>query len=114
MITLNTNPIPQQPSYLNEDPEKIKTDTHAINGTRKRMQSESKKKAVFTISHALPATYQFIKALYDAADTVDYHNDESNVSGGVLEFTGTIDFDESPYYKGGSRMVDVTVTIREE
>lgn len=113
MITLNSNPIPQQPSSLNENPEAIKTDTHAIDGTRQRMQSPSKKRAVFVITHALPATYQFIKALYDAASTVVYRNDESNVLGGVLEFTGIIDYDVSEYIRGGSLMVDITVTVRE-
>jgi len=113
MITLNASPIPQQPSSLNENPEAIKTDTHAIDGTRQRMQSISKKRSVFVITHAFPATHQFIKDLYDAADTVDYRNDQSNVSGGVLEFTGIIDYDISEYIRGGSLMVDITVAIRE-
>lgn len=113
MITLNGTQIPQQPSSLNENPESIKTDTHSINGTRQRMQSASKKRAVFVLTFALPATHQFIKALYDAADVVDYRNDESNVEGGVLEFTGIIDYDESEYMRGGSLMVDLTVTVRE-
>jgi hypothetical protein len=113
MITLDSNPIPQQPSELNENPEQIKTDTHAIDGTRQRNQHPSKKRSVFRIRNAKPATYQFIKALYDAAAPVDYVNDESNVSGGTLEFTGIIDFNEDDFIRGGSLMVPLTVTIRE-
>ena len=113
MITLNGTQIPQQPSTLNENPEVIKTDTHAIDGTMQRNQSASKKRAVFTIVNARPATHQFIKALYDAAATVAYVNNSSNISGGSLSFTGIIDYDEAEYKQGGSLMVDLSVTIRE-
>ncbi len=114
MITLGGNEIPQQPSVLNENPESIKTDTHAIDGTRQRMQEVSKKRSTFIITAATPTTYQFIKALYDAAAPVAYVNDDSRVSGGTLSFTGIIDFDDGDYIRGGSNLADLTVTIREE
>ena len=113
MITLNGTPIPQQPSSLNENPETIKTDTNSINGSRQRMQSPSKKRAVFVIKNARPATFQFIQGIYDLAAVVTYRNNQSNVAGGILEFTGIIDYDEAEFVRGGSLMTDVTVTIRE-
>jgi hypothetical protein len=114
MITLNGTQIPQQPSKLNENPEQVKTDTHAIDGSVERYQMPSKQHAVFTIPMALPATYQFIKALYDAASPVTYLNDKSNVPGGTLTFTGILDYNEDDYIRGGSLMVPLTVTIREQ
>jgi hypothetical protein len=114
MIYLNGTAIPQQPARLNENDESIKTDTFAIDGSMQRNQANSKKRASFTINMATPATFQFIKALYDAAAPVLYLNDASNVVGGVHTFTGIIDFNEDDYFRGGSLMVPLNVTIREQ
>lgn len=114
MITINGTPSPQQPSKLNENPEQIKTDTHAIDGSVERYQLPSKQRAAFTIPMALPETFQFYRALYDAAAPVTYLNDKSNVPGGTLTFTGILDYNEDDYIRGGSLMVPLTVTIREE
>ena len=114
MITLNGNQPPQQPTGLNENPETIKTDTHSINGSRQRNQSDSKKRAVLAYDFALPATVQFYQALFDAAGPVAYFNDQSNKAGGTHTFTGIIDYDEGDYERGGSLGVSLTVTLREE
>ena len=112
MITFNDVAPPQQPITLNENPTKVKTDTSAILGNVQRMQAPSMGRSVMTFT-ATPATYQFFKALYDAADPVTYKNTDSNVSGGTLEFTGVIDYDEDVFINGGSNLVPLTVTIIE-
>lgn len=111
MITFDGIAPPQQPNGLNENPSKVKTDTFAIDGTPSRMQLPSRGLAALTFSMVKPETFQFFKALYDAAQVVTYRNDESNVAGGVLEFTGILDFNEGDFVRGGSLMVPLEVTI---
>lgn len=112
MITLNGNQPPESPNDLNEDPNRIKTDTFAIDGTPQRLQFPSKKMAKMTHIMASPATFQFYKALYDAAAPVTYLNDQSNVSGGTLTFTGIIDMNADAYIRGGS-LVPLVITVSE-
>lgn len=114
MITINGVQPPQQPTGLNENPETIKTDTHSINGSRQRNQSDSKKRAILSYDFATPATLQFFQALFDAAAAVNYFNDLSNKSGGTHTFTGIIDYDEGDYIRGGTLGVPLTITLREE
>jgi len=112
MITLNGNQPPESPNDLDENPNKVKTDTFAIDGTPQRLQFPSKKAAKLTYIMASAATYQFYKALYDAAAPVTYLNDQSNVSGGTLSFTGIIDFNEDAYIRGAN-LVPLVITISE-
>jgi hypothetical protein len=111
MITLNGTPIPQQPSGLNEAPSFVKTDTSAIDGSKQRMQYPSTKRVQMTFDVVLPATFRFIKELYDSATAVTYRNDQSNV--GTLEFSGIMSYSQGEYLRGGSLMVSLTVTIEE-
>lgn len=112
MITFNDVAPPQQPYNVNENPTTVKTDTSSILGNVQRMQAPSKNRSVMQFT-ATPETFQFFKDLYDAEDAVMYRNDESNVSGGVLEFLCVIDFNEDAYLHGGSRLVPLTVTVFE-
>lgn len=111
MITFNGVEPPQQPVKVNENPATVKTDTYAIDGTPSRMQLPSRERSQMTFDMARPETFQFFKALYDAATPVTYRNDDSNVSGGVLEFSGILDYNESEFVRGGSLMVPLQVTI---
>lgn len=113
MITFNGVEPPEQPNQLNENPSTVKTDTFAIDGTPSRMQLPSKGRAKLTFNMATPDTFQFFKALFDAATVVTYRNTESNVSGGVLEFTGILDYNEDEYIRGGSLMVPLEITVME-
>ncbi len=114
MIYISSTASPQQPSSVCEQPERVKTDTYSMDGSVERNQSASKKCSKFVISMAKPETYRFYEALYEAAAPVTYRNDCSNVVGGVLEFTGIIDVEESDYIRGGSLMTELTVTVREQ
>lgn len=113
MITFNDVEPPQTPNSVNENPMTVKTDTHAILGNVSRMQAPRKKRAVLNYIMATPETYQFFAALFDSATAIVYKNTESNESGGVLEFTGIIDFNEEDYVRGGSLMVPLTITMLE-
>jgi hypothetical protein len=112
MITFDDVAPPQQPISVNENPTKVKTDTSAILGNMSRMQAPSKNRSVMQYT-ATPETFQFFKALYDAAAAVTYKNTDSNVSGSTLEFECIIDFDEDAYIRGGSNLVPLTVTVYE-
>lgn len=113
MITFNGIQPPQQPSGLNENDESIKTDTHSINGSVQRNQSDSKKRSSMNYVMATPATLQFFKALYDSASPVIYYNSQSNKPGGTHTFVGLIDYNEGDYVRGGSLMIPLSVTMRE-
>lgn len=113
MITINGDEIPAYPTDLNEDPSQVKTDTYAIDGTPSRMQGTSKKRAVLTYEAADVDTWRYWKALYDAAASVEYSNDESGDDGDLLEFTGILDISKDSYIRGGSRLAPLTVTISE-
>lgn len=111
MITFNGLQPPQQPNKVNENPSTVKTDTYAIDGTPSRMQLPSRGRSQISFDAVRPETFQFFKALYDAATPVTYRNTNSNVPGGILEFTGIIDYNEDDYVRGGSLMVPLVVTI---
>lgn len=113
MITFNGVEPPQQPTKLNENPSQVKSDTFAIDGTPSRMQMPSKGRSRMAFDMAKPETFQFFKALYDAAEPVTYRNDQSNVVGGILEFTGILDYNEDDFIRGGSLMVPLEVTMME-
>lgn len=111
MIYINGSLPPEQPSSCNENPTQVKTDTYAIDGTPSRLQLPSKNRAKISYPACSPATFQFFKALYDSATTVVYRNTDSNVAGGILEFTAIIDLDENDYIRGGSKLVPLEITF---
>ena len=113
MITFNDVAPPQQPNIVNENPVRVKTDRYAIDGTPSRTQMASKNQAKLIFMAATPETFQFFKDLYDSATSVTYKNTDSNVSGGVLEFTGIIDYNEDEFIRGGSLRVPLEVTVLE-
>jgi len=101
-------------SDVNENPDKIKTDSFAIDGTMQRSRFPDKKKAVLSFSHISAADYQAIKAMVDSGNEIAYINTNSIVPGGVLSFSGIPDDSLDAYsLKGSSPRAPFKLTIRE-
>lgn len=112
MIKINGTEIPYYPNNYDPSPIHIKTDTSAIDGTPSRMQGDDKQNAILTYEMARPACYQYWKALYDAAASVTFYDDDNN-TGGIIEFTGILTTNSDAFIRGGSMNVPLVITISE-
>lgn len=113
MISINGNSAIKQPNDINENPEQIQTDQMAVDGSMQRNRLGKKRRAVLKWNHLKPAEYQQLMTYFESGNAVTYSNDQSNVAGGVLTFTGLPTFDQGNYYRGTTLIVPLTVTIRE-
>ena len=112
MIRLNGQEIPIYPSEYDDDPVTVKTDSFAIDGSLERHQFPSKKQAKMEFPAVRPAQVKFFWDIFEAAGTVEFFNDQSNH--GTLAFTGVMtECSASKYWRGGSLMTTLSVTIRE-
>lgn len=112
MIRLNGQEIPVYPSEYDDDPIVIKTDSYSIRGSIERHRFPSKKCARMEFTAVLPAQLQFFRDLFEAGGAIEFYNSDSN--SGVLEFRGIMtECNAGKYYRGGSLMTDLSVTIRE-
>lgn len=99
---------------VNENPDKIKTDSFAIDGTQKRSRFPDKKRAVLTWQNIKPADYQAIKAMVDSGDVIHYINTNSIVADGTLEFDAIPDDDLDTYtLKASLPWAPFKLTLRE-
>jgi len=84
-------------SNVNENPDKVKTDSFAIDGSQQRSRFPDKKRAVLSWSHISQDDYQAIKAMVDSGDVVSYVNTNSIHSPGTLSFDAIPDEDLDAY-----------------
>ena len=111
MIKINGNEILKQPTGYNDDPETIKTDSFAIDGTIERQKYPDKKRVKLSYDRATPELVRYFKEL-ESQTQITFENNES--VWGVLKFTGLItDFSVSEYRRGGNLLTELDVTIRE-
>ena len=111
MIRINGNEILKQPTSYNDDPETIKTDSFAIDGTIERQKYPDKKRVKLSYDRATPELVRYFKDLENQAQ-ITFENNES--VWGLLSFTGLItDFSVSEYRRGGDLLTELDVTIRE-
>lgn len=101
-------------SDVNENPDKVKSDSYAIDGSQQRSRFPDKKRAVLTWKHISAADYQAIKAMVDSGDVIAYHNSNSIHAGGILDFDAIPDEDLDVYtLKGSAPRAPFTLTLRE-
>lgn len=113
MITINGLEIPYYPDSYNDNPETIKTDDYAIDGSLERKQYPSKKRAALGYKVATPAVVQYWNNLFEAGQSVQFRNDESNK--GPIEFKAVVmEVSTGDYYRGGSLLAPLAVSLREE
>ena len=101
-------------SDVNENPDKIKTDSFAIDGSQQRSRFPDKKRAVLSWSHISPADYQAIKAMVDSGEVIHYINTNSIVADNILEFDAIPDEDLDTYtLKGTPPRAPFKLSLRE-
>lgn len=99
---------------VNENPDKIKTDSYAIDGTQQRSRFPDKKRAVLSWSNISASDYQAIKAMVDSGNVIAYQNVNSIVAGGTLAFDAIPDEDIDTYtLKGSEPRAPFKLTLRE-
>lgn len=113
MISINGNSNIKQPTDVNEEPEQIQTDQMSVDGSMQRNRLGKKRRVVLKWNHLKPAEFQQLMTYFESGAAITYSNDQSNVAGGVLAFTGLPTFDQGNYYRGTTLMVPLSVTIRE-
>ncbi len=112
MIKINNQEIPVYPSEYDDDPVIVKKDSFAIDGSIERHQFPSKKRVKMEFTALTVSQNQYFKQLFEANQTVDFYNNQSVY--GELAFTGVIlSTKSSSYYRGGSLLTNMSVTIRE-
>ncbi len=112
MIKINNQEMPVYPSEYNDDPVEVKKDSFSINGSIERHQFPSKKQVKMEFTALTPSQNQYFRGLFEANQTVEFYNDQS--VHGTLSFVGVVlKVEASSYYRGGSLLTNMNVTIRE-
>ncbi len=111
-ISLNGTPF--WVSDVNENPDKIKSDSFSIDGSQQRSRFDDKKRAVLKWSHISAADYQAIKTMIDSGAVIAYINTNSIHPTGTLSFSGIPDEDLDTYtLKGSAPKAPFTLVLRE-
>lgn len=112
MIKINNIEIPLYPSFYDDSPSVIKTDSYAIDGSLERQQYPSKKQVKMNFPMANPSVFAFFNELFEGETAMQFYNDSSKY--GILEFTGIITAcSAGEYIRGGSLLFSLEITIRE-
>lgn len=114
MSPITINGVEYWFTTVNENPERIKTDTDTINGSRQRARFPDKYAVKLTKTWMSSAEYQALKAIVDAGSTMRYINTQSSVGpAGTLDFYGIPDLDAGDYLPGAVNMLPVTLVLRQ-
>lgn len=112
MIQINGQEVPIYPSEYGDDLIVIKSDNFSIKGNIERHRFPSKKQVKMEFTAAAPGQVNFFRGLFEAGEIIEFYNSESNH--GQLSFRGIMtECSASTYYRGGSLMTGLSVTIRE-
>lgn len=113
MIQLNSTNLNRQPSDVQEMIIPVQTDVTAIDGSVQRNFIQNKYAATMKWSMLQPADYQQILGFITATGIVNYYNNLSDYSGGILQFNGLATWKEQSYAPGAGAVRDLEVTVRQ-
>lgn len=110
MIKLNDAEILKYTSEYNDNPDTVKTDSYALDGTMERQRYDDKQQVKMTYDMATPELVRYFKDL-ESQGVVKFYNDQSAY--GTLEFEGIMTVETGSYYHGGTLLTTLNVMIRE-